>query len=292
MHFSYTQLDTFLNCKLKYKLKYIQKVRVDVPTSIELFLGDCIHKVLKELYTVVQQSQSKSQPGFLVHSSLSNNTRFSEKKQSIFSEVPTKEKLVSHFSQLWKSTFIPTILVPKATPDWYFQRGVVMLEKYYDSFFPFTQEQIIGLETSDSYQLPLGDTYAIRIDKLASKCVDSQTEFYVYDYKTSAVAPAHIDSHVQKQLAMYALWVKSMYGDQSVVHLTWIYIQEAKILSYTLTTQQLLDIQQSILTIIQSIKSEKTFEPTVGRLCDWCVYKSVCPAWSGQLSLQQFTGTK
>jgi putative RecB family exonuclease len=300
MHFSYTQLDTFLTCKLKYKFKYIQKIRIDVPTSIELFLGDLIHKVLRELYAVVLKNQR-------------------DEFQSNPLAIPTKDEVVESFSQKWNSTFSDSLLIPKGTPEFFFKRGVTMLQTYYDAFFPFTQQTILGLETSNSYQLPLGDTYAIRIDKFTLQeqqsakderqlCKDSanssiiqhQTSvadtqhtdthriYSVIDYKTSSTVPATIDEQLLKQLAMYALWVKSTYGQQTRVVLTWVYVEQAKVLSYELTDEQLQAIYARVLKVIEDIKSEKAFLPTVSKLCNWCIYKSVCPAWSGQLSLKQF----
>jgi len=49
--YSNSRLSTFENCKYKYKLQYIDKIKVDVPTTVEAFMGDLVHQTLEKLYT-------------------------------------------------------------------------------------------------------------------------------------------------------------------------------------------------------------------------------------------------
>jgi len=48
--YSYSRLKCFEQCPLKYKFRYIDKVRTEVKESVELFIGKRVHETLKKLY--------------------------------------------------------------------------------------------------------------------------------------------------------------------------------------------------------------------------------------------------
>ncbi|MBI5002967.1 PD-(D/E)XK nuclease family protein [Candidatus Woesearchaeota archaeon] len=47
--YSHSKLGTFQQCKYKYKLQYIDKVKVDVPDTVETFMGKLVHEVLEPI---------------------------------------------------------------------------------------------------------------------------------------------------------------------------------------------------------------------------------------------------
>ena len=48
--YSHSKLSTFEQCALKFKLKYLDKVKPDYEQSIEAFLGKKVHETLEWLY--------------------------------------------------------------------------------------------------------------------------------------------------------------------------------------------------------------------------------------------------
>jgi RecB family exonuclease len=48
--YSHSQLETFENCPIKYKFRYIGKIRKPEEQSIEAFVGSCVHTTLQKLY--------------------------------------------------------------------------------------------------------------------------------------------------------------------------------------------------------------------------------------------------
>ena len=48
-YYSYSQINTFLNCPKKYKLIYIDKISIK-KESIEAFIGKVVHEVLEWIY--------------------------------------------------------------------------------------------------------------------------------------------------------------------------------------------------------------------------------------------------
>ena len=48
--YSHSKLQTYEQCALKYKFKYIDKIKVEIKETIEGFLGKCVHSALEFLY--------------------------------------------------------------------------------------------------------------------------------------------------------------------------------------------------------------------------------------------------
>ena len=48
--FSHSKIDSFESCKLKFKYRYIDKIKVEVEDTIETFLGSRVHETLEKLY--------------------------------------------------------------------------------------------------------------------------------------------------------------------------------------------------------------------------------------------------
>jgi len=58
--YSHSKLSTFEQCPYKYKLKYIDKEPEDISTTIEMFMGDIVHKTLEKLYSDLKFSKLNS----------------------------------------------------------------------------------------------------------------------------------------------------------------------------------------------------------------------------------------
>ncbi len=41
--FSHSRISTYENCPYSYKLRYIDKKKPEIPTTIEAFVGDMVH---------------------------------------------------------------------------------------------------------------------------------------------------------------------------------------------------------------------------------------------------------
>ena len=58
--YSHSRISTFEQCRYKYKLQYIDKVKVDVPTTVEAFMGDLVHRTLEKLYNDLKFEKKNS----------------------------------------------------------------------------------------------------------------------------------------------------------------------------------------------------------------------------------------
>jgi len=257
--YSHSRISTFENCPYQYKLKYIDKVKVDVPTTIECFMGDLVHQTLEKLY-----------------------------KDKKFKKLVSKATLLKFYKDLWEREYSEDILVVKAnqglTSDNYKKMGVKFIEDYYDKFKPFDQLTILGLETTDRMTLPDGNQWHIRIDKLAC---DDEGNYFVCDYKTNSRMKDQEEADADRQLALYSIWVKDKFKDAKSVKLVWHMLAFNKDAVSERTDEQLEKLQQDVCDKIKEIESATEFPRKQTGLCNYCIYKSICPSFKHELKLEE-----
>jgi len=129
--YSHSKLSTFQQCRYKYKLKYIDRVQVEIPTTVELFLGDLVHRTLEKLYMDLRHQKLLS-----------------------------KKDLLDFYDQTWEKEWTNDILIVKDqyTSENYMKMGEKYLTDYYKKYKPFDQMDILGLETEDKIRLPDGNS--------------------------------------------------------------------------------------------------------------------------------------
>lgn len=255
--YSHSKLGTYLQCKQKYKFQYVDKIKSEYE-SIEAFMGKLVHATLEKLY-----------------------------KDLKFQKFNLKEDLLVHFEANWDSQWHDKITIVKDyTADNYKEMGKKFIAEYYDHYVPFTQLTTLGLETQDLLSLSEGNQYHVRIDRLAC---DKEGNYYVCDYKTNNALKAQEELDEDKQLAMYSLWVKGKYPDAQSVKLVWYFLAFDKEMISERNEEQLVKLKKETEKLIKEVEACVVFPTTVSPLCDYCSYKTICPAWKHELELEQKT---
>jgi len=256
--YSHSKISTFENCPYQYKLKYIDKIEPEIPTTIEAFMGSMVHEALKKLYE--------------------------DKK---YQKEVSVESVLRYYGYLWEKEYSEDILVVKKdrglTADHYRKMGEKFIIDYYMKYKPFNKFTILGLETQDRLTLPDGNQWHIRIDKLGC---DNSENYYVCDYKTSSRMLYQEDADSDRQLAMYAKWVKDKFKDAKSVKLLWHMLAFNKEVISERNEQQLEKLQQDIMNKIKEVESATEFPTNVTALCNYCGYKSICPSFRHQRELE------
>jgi len=258
--YSHSKISTFEQCKYKYKLQYIDKVKVDIPTTIEAFMGDIVHQTLEHLY-----------------------------KLKNFKKRVALNVLIKFYRDLWDKNYSDDILIVKAekeklTATNYKKMGEKFITHYYERMKPFEEMTILGLETQDRMTLPDGNQWHVRIDKLGC---DSEGNYYVCDYKTNSRMKDQEEADEDRQLALYSVWVKDKFKDAKSVKLIWHMLAFNKDAVSERTDEQLEKLQQEVCDIIKEIEITKEFPTTVTPLCDYCVFKEMCPSFKHQEELNK-----
>ena len=249
--YSHSKLSTFEQCRLKYKFRYIDKIKPDVEQSIESHLGKMVHNALEWLYIRVREKI-----------------------------IPTLDEVIMYYSKDWQDKFKPKFVIVKQemTAENYFNKGVEFLINYYTKHQPF-EDGTLELEKKIIFDLDQKGEYRIIgfIDRLVYNLEKQRYE--VHDYKTSGSMPRQEDIDTDRQLAFYAIAIKELNGYDEEVILVWHYLAHNKKVESARTNEQLSQLKQETIDLINRIRNTSQFPPNKSVLCNWCEYKSMCPAW-------------
>jgi hypothetical protein len=53
------------------------------------------------------------------------------------------------------------------------------------------------------------------------------------------------------------------------------------------TAKQLEELRKEVLTKIKEIEKTEEFPPNVSSLCNWCLYRDICPMWKHEVQLDE-----
>ncbi len=260
--YSHSKISAFETCPHQYKLRYIDKKKPEIPTTIEAFMGDIVHQALEDLY-----------------------------KRKKFRQRVSKASLIKFYRDLWKKNYSYDILIVKKglSAENYRKMGEKFLSDYYDRMKPFEEMTILGLETQDKLTLKDGNQWHVRIDKLGC---DNEGNYYVCDYKTNSRIKDQEEADEDRQLAMYSIWVKDKFKDVKSVKLVWHMLAFNKDIVSERTDEQLEKLQEDVLQKIKEIESATEFPTNVTALCDYCGFKVECPSFKHQAELEKIETVK
>jgi putative RecB family exonuclease len=255
--FSHSKLGTYETCRKQYKYAYIDRIKVEVEDTVETFLGSRVHDSLEKLYRDKQ-----------------------------FEKLMSLKELLEFFNELWQKKWKDNIIIVRKdyTQENYRKMGERYLTDYYNRHKPFDRGKVISLETKDF--LPLNEegsyTFHIRIDRLMDM---GEGLYEVHDYKTGLSLPEQEKLDADRQLAMYSLWVREKFKDFKKVRLVWHYVAFDKEMDSYRTAKQLEELRKEVLSKIKEIEKTDDFPPNVSSLCNWCLYRDICPMWKHEVQL-------
>ncbi len=250
--YSHSKLSTFEQCKQKYKFRYIDKIKPDFKATIEAHLGSCTHDTLEWLY----------------HKVLEGN-------------LPTLDQIIEFYTNKWQENYKENCKIVKQefTPEDYFNKGVKFLINYYLKHRPF-KDGTLEMEKRVFVELEKNTPHKIigYIDRLVH---DKEKDIYeIHDYKTGNFLPSQEKFDQDRQLALYGIAIKQLYGQDKEILLVWHYLNHNKKIISRRTNQQLDKLKQDILKLIDKIETTNEFPHKKSPLCRWCEYKSSCPGWN------------
>jgi putative RecB family exonuclease len=263
--YSYSKINTYFQCPLRFKFLYIDKLEKDFKNSIESFMGTITHDSLEYLY----------------------------KELKLGKEVNEKQ-LIDFFKKRWKSKMNKDVMVIRKNSKKrdYFNKGIKFLKDYFIHYYPFDQDYTVGLETSVNLDLFNDRKYVLRgyIDRLGIK----DTALIIHDYKTANSLPTKEDIKKNDQLALYAIGLIDKYVGVESVKLIWHFLAFDKEIEVELKREDLEVVRKRIASKIDKIEEAREFNPKESALCDWCEFASNCPMKehvikTKQMSLEEFS---
>jgi len=111
--------------------------------------------------------------------------------------------------------------------------------------------------------------------------------YEVHDYKTGSSLSKQEDLDNDRQLAMYSLWVRNQFKDFKKVRLVWHFLAFDKEMDSYRTKEELENLKEEVLAKIKEIELTKEYPAQVSELCNWCLYKGICPMWKHETQLEE-----
>jgi len=255
MQLSFSSLDTFRKCPLKYKYQEIDRIKT--PSSPEAVFGTVIHSTLKYIH---------------------------EGKGSFL--FPTEKEALEFFSSRWNGEGFRDEIEERSA----FAQGIKIIQEYYQKNNP-AETKIVALESNFAIKLEDKKKKETHIISGIIDRIDKTSEgFEIIDYKTSKKLPSQLSVNENLQLLIYLLAFLERYPDQkenlSNIKLSLYYLRHGAKLSTFKKAQELEEEKNQLLETIQEIEVSD-FAPQINPLCDWCGYQKICPMWKHKFETEE-----
>ena len=231
-------------------MKYLDRVETGIE-SIEAFLGKRVHEALELLYRDLWDER-----------------------------LHELDDLLDFYEERWEGGWHSGVLIarPVKRASEYFDDGVDCIRNYYRENYPFDQNRTIFLEELVEFELDRSGRRVFRgyIDRVASR-PDGTCE--IHDYKTGKRVPDQSELEDDRQLTLYQVAVQNMHPEARRVELVRHYLSRGVSFRLRRTESDLRRIVQETKRFIRDIETTTRF-PAVKRLCDWCEFRAICPAWT------------
>lgn len=238
----------FKQCPQLFKFKAIDKI--ETPPTVHQARGTTAHLALQRLF-------DEPAPG------------------------RTPQRLFDLFRDAWME------LKPEEYPDLFEdvdaerQWGIdslAVLANYFGIEDPMTMEP---LERELDMLEPLGDMTIRGILDRMEETEDGR--LVITDYKTGKAPPERYAIPAFFALKIYGLLIRRRTG-RTPAFLKLMYLNGPTVYQIPITDRQLDAMERQLEALWSAINraiSTNTFPPRPGRLCDWCSYQDICPAFAG-----------
>lgn len=256
--YSFSQIQTYLQCPLSYKFRYLDKIKPEFEENLHLILWTTVHSTLEYLYQKI------------------NNFY-----------IPSEKELKDYFLNIYKEKIQK--LEDKELDEQkeeFKTRWLVYLEQYYKKHYPFDNIKVIWTEMQLYIDLEDSIKFQWFVDRLDKK----GDSFIITDYKTNKQLPEQDKDYYMEQLTLYALWVKQkywkyfnkIYWNLEYLHFDYQDFWEIKDDNIKKNSEKYKKIALEIETKKAEhwLWMEDVFKPIESSLCRFCDYKEICPLFA------------
>lgn len=240
----------FKTCPLLYRLRAID--RVPEAPSPERARGTLVHAVLERLFDLPAAQRTPAAAAELIE--------------------PQWQRLVTEEPELGT-------LLGSQDADGFLASARDLLRGY------FTVEDPRALEPHQRESLVeavVGDRLLLRgyVDRLD---LSADGQLRVVDYKSGGAPREAFEARALFQVKFYALVLWRARGVVPAV-LRLLYLKDAEICDYRPDADELRRFERTLFALWRAIEAAtgaRHFRHTPSRLCDWCSYRALCPAFGG-----------
>ena len=269
MRTSYSALDTYKTCPLKYKYQAVDKIRGK--KSKEQVFGTAVHKALHFMF----------------------------KRNPLY---PTLDEVLNFYMEYWGGVKDKIVTASGGIPpsknfeisggkiadkerEFYLEEGKNILKKFYAKNQPWNFN-VLDLESRFEVLIDdpeRGENHVLagimdRIDK------PEEGQYEIIDYKTSRRMPGQdiIDKDLQLSIYNLGLIKRWPHIKPENVKLSLYFVAHGEKISSVRPPEALEETKKEVLNTIREIQEREKkmdFPPMPGPWCEWCPYKPICPMW-------------
>ncbi|MBT5338400.1 UvrD-helicase domain-containing protein [Candidatus Falkowbacteria bacterium] len=259
-NFSYSQMQTYETCPLKYKFANVLKI----PTFGNHYFsfGSTIHntlqKFLEECFTVGLHTQ---QDIFAVGGSETGMSREPANQNRLLS----LERLYEVYNENWQDDWY----VNAKQKEEYLEKGKDLLKNFHQGFEK-NKPKVKLLE--QSFRLKIGEyTFVGRIDRVDEL---EKGQFEIIDYKTGQVKEK-LSTEDRRQLMFYQIAAEEVLNIK-LEKLTYYFLDDDSQVSFLGNSKDKEKLKQRFLDNIEQIKKQN-FDPKPSQhICGHCDFKDIC----------------
>lgn len=255
--YSHSRLSMFEQCPLSYKYRYLDKIKPEIPfVGVEAFMGSTVHETLEYLY---------------------------RRQKKVPNEDISLILLLDKFENLWNENWSEDVKIVKEgmTKNDYLLQGKKILADYYQKYQPFDQEETLSVEERIDINIE-GFKIMGFIDRIAVNKENGTLE--IHYYKTSGRLPDICDLQNDRQLSLYQIGAQKKYPkyDENGAEVIYHYLKFNTEFRFQKSEEEIETVKQNVIDLIQTIEFsawENNYPANVSRLCSWCEFSSLCPAF-------------
>jgi putative RecB family exonuclease len=242
----------FKQCPLLYRFRAVDKL--PAPPSPAAARGTLVHAVLERLFDLPPDQRTPQAAQALL----------GPQWDALVEEEPELAAMISADERL--------------TPESWFDDAQALIETW------FTLEDPTRLEPAERelYVETELDGLVLRgyVDRLD---VAADGAMRVVDYKTGRSPSELFEGKALFQMKFYALVLWRLRGEVPRL-LQLVYLGNGEVVRYAPDEHDLLSLERNLKALWAAIERAATtgdWRPKTSRLCDWCDYRELCPAWGG-----------
>ncbi len=236
---SFSRIESYANCPRKFRYSYVDKL--PGRPGPHLSFGTSIHNALESFY------------------------------DQKLPECPSEEELLGFLYDRWEHSGFEQL--PREEQVGFYRHAQQVLRRYHARV---ADRYRLPVATEAWFELPIGyeATVVGSIDRVD---VDDDGRFHVVDYKTNRKVKDRARVAGSLQLSLYALACRHLYGAlPATVSLDFV-VAGVEVVA-ELDELDLDAARQAVLDTAAAVRAER-YEPRPNPLCDWCDFRSLCPAW-------------
>ena len=255
-----SRANDFLTCPLLFRLRSIDRLP-ELPSPAAL-RGTLVHAALERLFDLPAPERDVDAAALLL----------AEAWRTLADEDPQGAAVLT--AELAVESDDPDVIASAVLAP-----ARPLLEGYFSMedpqrLQPHARELGVAVEIADAFTIR---GFVDRIDRTDAGDVR------IVDYKTGRSPRAGYESKALFQMRFYALAWWRMTGEVPRM-LQLMYLGNREFLRYAPDVSELEATERKILAIRATINRaglQGAFEPTPSRLCDWCAFRDLCPAFGG-----------